>query len=122
MAKAESQPSTTETPQAAQAAAAQQTQQITIDDSKAFTAYANYFHVTGTAEEMVIDFGLNAQPGGTNRPVGITQRVVLNPYTAKRLLAVLHMSIQRHEATFGTIETDMRKRVVGGGAGGGQTS
>ncbi len=44
-------------------------------------------------------------------PINISERIVLNYYTAKRLLAALHMSVQRHEAAFGVLETDMQKRV-----------
>ena len=40
------------------------------------------------------------------------QRVVLNFYTAKRLLHALHVSVQRHEEVFGTLEVDVQKRVV----------
>jgi len=35
---------------------------------------------------------------------------VTNLYTAKRLLHVLQLTVQRHEATFGAIETDVQKR------------
>jgi len=36
---------------------------------------------------------------------------VVNYYTAKRMLAALQLTIQRHEAAFGTLETDVQKRV-----------
>ncbi len=94
---------------------AQQRQQVKIDDSKAVTSYANFCRVTGTPEELIIDFGLNPQPVGVpTEPVPINQRIVLNFYTAKRMLAVLSMTLQRHEASFGVLETDIQKRVVGG--------
>ena len=96
--------------------AAVQRPQIDVDDSKAVTSYSNFCRVTGTPEELIIDFGLNPQPMGLpNRPIVITQRIILNPYTTKRLLAVLHMSIQRHEGVFGVLETDVQKRVHPGG-------
>ena len=44
----------------------------------------------------------------------INQRLVINYYTAKRLLAALSMSVQRHEAAFGVLETDVQKRVLPG--------
>ncbi len=44
-------------------------------------------------------------------PIHVTQRVVMNFYTAKRLLAALQMSVQRHEAVFGVLETDIQKRL-----------
>jgi len=95
------------------APAPQQRQQIQVDDSKAVSNYANFCRVTGTPEELIIDFALNPQPMGTpTEPIAISERVVLNFYTAKRLLVALSMSIQRHEQAFGVLETDVQKRVV----------
>jgi hypothetical protein len=86
-----------------------------VDDTHVANSYANFCRVTGTPEELILDFGLNAQPfGQQNEPVSINQRVVLNFYTAKRMLAALQVTIQRHEAAFGLLETDIQKRVVPG--------
>jgi hypothetical protein len=102
-------------PQAAPAPAAQQQaaqQQVQLDDSHVTSCYANFCRVTGTPEELIIDFGLNTQPVGIpEKPIKVTQRIILNHFTAKRLLAALSMSVQRHEAAFGVLETDVRKRV-----------
>lgn len=85
---------------------------IQVDDSRAVCCYANFCRVTGSPEELIVDFGLNGQPmGASDQPVEITQRTVLNFYTAKRLLHALHASISRHEEVFGKIETDIQKRV-----------
>jgi hypothetical protein len=89
--------------------------QVTVDASKAHAAYSNFCRVTGTPEELIIDFGLNSQPMGVpSEPIEISQRIVVNYYTAKRLLAALQMSVQRHEAAFGVLETDVQKRVKPG--------
>ena len=99
---------------AAQAAPQQQPQrvQVDIDDSKVLATYANFCRVTGTPEELIIDFGLNPQPFGVpTEPIAVTQRIITNFYTAKRMLAALQLSIQRYEATFGVLETDVQKRV-----------
>jgi hypothetical protein len=86
--------------------------QIQIDDSKVKANYANFCRITGTPEEIVIDFGLNPQPFGMpTEPIPVTQRIVTNFFTAKRMLHALQMTIQRHEATFGVLETDVQKRV-----------
>jgi hypothetical protein len=86
--------------------------QIQLDDSQAVCSYANFCRVTGTPEELIVDFGLNPQPMGVpTEPIPIKQRLVVNYYTAKRMLAALQMSIQRHEAAFGVLETDIQKRV-----------
>ncbi len=94
------------------------TRPITVNDDNAISSYANFCRVTGSPEELIIDYGMNAQPLGSNdQPVDISQRIVLNFYTAKRLLHALHVSIQRHEKLFGDIEIDIQKRVVAESAG-----
>lgn len=102
-------------PAAGQPAGAQQGQQrsqVEIDDSKASATYANFCRVTGTPEELIIDFGVNSQPFGVpTHPIPVTQRIITNFYTAKRMLHALSLTIQRHEATFGVLETDVQKRV-----------
>ena len=108
---------TTENPETtshttAPAAEGQQRQQVVVDTSKAHAAYANFCRVTGTPEELIIDFGLNSQLVGVpTEPIEISERIVVNYFTAKRLLGALQMSLQRHEAAFGILETDVQKRV-----------
>ncbi len=86
--------------------------QIQVDDKNAISSYANFCRVTGSPEELIVDFGLNSQPMGVpTEPIIIKQRIIVNFYTAKRLLAALHMSVQRHEAAFGVLETDVQKRL-----------
>jgi hypothetical protein len=88
-------------------------QRVKVDDSTATCSYSNFCRVTGTPEELIIDFGLNSQPFGVpTEPVRVTQRIVTNYYTAKRMLHALHLSVQRHEQAFGVLETDVQKRVV----------
>jgi len=90
----------------------QQRQPIQVDISSSTTAYANFCRVGGTAEELFIDFGLNTdQPGTQPVKVPISQRVVLNFYTAKRLAMALQYALQRHESMFGVLEIDVQKRV-----------
>ena len=91
---------------------AQQTFQIEVNDTNAIAGYANFCRVTGSPEELIVDFGLNPQPIGVPKdPIDVKQRVIMNYYTAKRLLGALQMSIQRHEAVFGVLETDINKRL-----------
>jgi len=100
-----------ETPPAAPAQQ-QQMVQVEVDDSHVTASYANFCRVTGSPEELIIDFGLNPQPVGIPKnPIGVSQRVIVNYYTAKRLLHALSLSVQRHEAVFGVLETDIQKRV-----------
>ena len=86
--------------------------QVEVDDAHVTASYANFCRVTGSPEELIIDFGLNPQPVGMPKnPIAVTQRVIVNYYTAKRLLHALSLSVQRHEAVFGVLETDIQKRV-----------
>ena len=88
----------------------QQTE-VVVDDSATLPSYSNFCRVTATPEEVILDFGLNPQPFATGRQdVKANQRLVMNFYTAKRLLTALGMTIQRHEQTFGPIELDVRRR------------
>ena len=102
------------TPAAEEAKQPQQPQRVAlqIDDKDAIANYANFCRVTGTPEELIIDFGLNPQPIGVpTQPIPVTQRIITNFYTAKRMLHALTMTVQRHEATFGVLEIDVQKRV-----------
>ena len=108
----------TEKPQAAAAPAAaeqaqtQQPVQVQVEDDHAVATYANFCRVTGSPEELIVDFGLNPQPIGVPKdPIQVKQRIIVNFYTAKRLLAALQMSVARHESVFGVLETDINKRV-----------
>lgn len=99
-------------PQAAPAAPPQQPVQVQVDDIGVKCSYANFCRVSGSPEELIVDFALNPQPMGVpNNPIKIDERIVMNFYTAKRLLAALQMSIQRHEAVFGVLETNIQKRI-----------
>ncbi len=87
--------------------------QIEVNDAKAIASYANLCRVTGTPEELIVDFGLSKHMSPEpNEPIVIAQRLIVNFFTAKRWLAALHLAVQRHEAAFGTLETDVQKRVV----------
>jgi len=89
-------------------------QPLLLDETLLQSAYTNFVRVTGTAEEVILDVGLNKeQPqGGIQPTVEITQRIVVSFYTAKRLLNAIRMSVLRHEANFGRLETDVRRRLV----------
>jgi Protein of unknown function (DUF3467) len=92
-----------------------QRQVVSVDASKVRACYSNFCRVTGTPEELIIDFGLNTQPmGPTTETIEVSERIVMNYFTAKRMMAALQMSLQRHEAAFGVLETDVQKRVMPG--------
>lgn len=85
---------------------------IQLDDSHVEAIYANLCRVSSTPEEVILDLALNPNPvGGQSATIRVSQRVILNHFTAKRLAALLGATVQRHEQTFGVLETDVRKRV-----------
>lgn len=105
-------PEAVPSPAPAAEAQVQQPVQVQVNDENALATYANFCRVTGSPEELIVDFGLNPQPIGVPKdPIQVKQRIIVNFYTAKRLLAALQMSIARHEAVFGVLETDINKRV-----------
>jgi hypothetical protein len=111
----------TPAPGEAQAAQAGQAQapQFTVDAAGLLSTYTNWYRVTGTPEELVIDFGLNPQMGQVpTEPIKLSTRLVMNFYTAKRLLNALQFAVQRHESFFGVVEVDVQKRVRGFPQGG----
>ena len=88
-------------------------QQVPVDESHIVATYANFCRVTGTPEELIVDFGLNKQVAGTSPDtIQLTQRIIVNFFTAKRLAAALAMAVARHEQAFGVLETDVQRRIV----------
>jgi len=85
--------------------------EVIVDVAGVQPGYSNFCRVTATPEEVILDFGLNPQPFASGaQPVKTNQRIVLNIYTAKRLMVALETTIRRHEQTFGAIELDVRRR------------
>ena len=83
-----------------------------LDLSDVTTSYTNWYRVTGTPEELMLEFALTPHLGVvSNEPVRVKQRLVMSFYTAKRLLAHLHYALKRHEGFFGPLEMDIRKRM-----------
>jgi hypothetical protein len=93
---------------------APQQPQFSTDAANISTVYTNFCHVSITPEELILDFGLNTQmsPNPTE-PIKLSHRVVMNFYTAKRLMNALHFAVSRHESTFGMLELDFQKRARG---------
>ena len=97
----------------------QQQIRIRLDEREMKTAYANAFRTNGTAEEVMLDFGStwsSPGPGQQSQPeiiFQVTDRIVMNYYSAKRLAITLSQLIRRHEEQFGELELDVTKRRSG---------
>ena len=115
-----------ETPQAPEPTGP--TIRIRMDERDLKTSYANGFRTSATADEVILDFGLNmpvpvrqpSQPDQADVQADreiifhVTDRVILNYYSAKRLALTLGQLVRRHEERFGELELDESKRVRGG--------
>ena len=94
----------------------QQQVQLRIDEAGMQTTYANAFRTNGTAEEVILDFGLNLVGPPTEAKASpqilfkVNQRVVMNYFSVKRLAITLSQLIRRHEEQFGELEMDVQKR------------
>ena len=91
---------------------APQPMRLEVSTTGMTTTYCNFFRVAGTFEEMLLDFGFHSGlvVGNATEPAKIGQRVIMNFPTAKRMLGALQAAVQRHEQTFGPVETDPQKR------------
>lgn len=83
-----------------------------LDHSKVTTAYANWYQVLGTPEELIVELGVTPNLGVvTPDPIQVKQRLVMSFYTAKRLVTHLHYAIRRYESVFGELEIDVPARM-----------
>jgi hypothetical protein len=78
---------------------------IRWDNSDFRSAYANVFNVTAVREEIVLLFGESQSLDKDEREVRLTNRILLNPFTAKRLLILLENAVQKHESKYGPLES-----------------
>ena len=93
--------------------------QMRIDERNMRTNYANGFRTNETAEELILDFGVNnvrpsGQPKGQAEIVfQANERIIMNYYSVKRLAITLSQIVRRHEQQFGELELDVAKRRSG---------
>jgi hypothetical protein len=76
---------------------------IRWDDTNMRSSYANVCNVASTREEIVLLFGINQtwQGGQEEVVIQLLNRVILNPFAAKRLLTLLANVLREHESRFG---------------------
>ena len=86
--------------------------EIQLDDTKADVHYSSSVRISGSAEEIVLDF--SRQPRRGRRPntavLDVDAKIILSPWGAKRLALDLVKAVQQYESTFGLLEVDARKR------------
>lgn len=90
---------------------------IKWDDSNMKSSYANVCNVTSTREEVVMLFGMNQawNRGQKEVVIQLTDRIVISPYAAKRLTALLSGVVKEYESRFGTLNVEVPTAAGAGG-------
>jgi hypothetical protein len=73
------------------------------------SAYANVCNVTSTQEEVVLNFGINQEwERGQQKELEIklTNRIILNPFVAKRLSIMLSKLCGDYERKYGELKLE----------------
>lgn len=80
--------------------------QIVWDDSAISTQFANVCNVMGTREEIMLLFGVNQAWSADQKEVKVklTNRIVLNPFAAKRLQQLLETGLREYENRYGELK------------------
>lgn len=93
--------------------------QLRIDESKMSTTYANTIRTSTTADEVVLDFGMNLpmQTGDSQQVImfSVGSRVIMNWAGAKRLAISLGQVVRQYEDRNGQISLGQAGRPDGDG-------
>ena len=93
---------------------------VNWDDSQMRSSYANVVNASSTREEVTLFFGTNLTWNPTETRefnVRLSDRIVLNPYAAKRLWTLLGAILKEYETRFGTLSLDAGTPTGTGAAG-----
>ena len=113
----ESQDKTPETPETPEKSGAPtptgDQMKIRWDSSNIRSSYANVINAQGTREEIVLFFGMNQtwDAGQKELTVQLSDRIVLNPFAAKRLSILLNNVVRDYESRYGVMEVETRRPV-----------
>ena len=83
-------------------------QQVKIvwDSANMKSTYANACNVAGSREEIVLFFGMNQSWDATQSElkIQVSDRILMSPFAAKRLSALLNKTLQDYEGKYGKLE------------------
>lgn len=82
-------------------------QKINWDDSKMATTFANVVNGASSREEVTLFFGTNKSwnvPPGGEVTIELSDRIILTPFAAKRLLMLLAGIVKQYEDRYGTLD------------------
>ncbi len=92
--------------------------EVVWNGSQMRSTYANATNVVAGREEVLMLLGMNQawQMGQEKVTVDLVERVVMSPYTAKRLALMLTATLKAYEAKYGKIDIGLAPRAAGNGA------
>lgn len=75
------------------------------DTTNLHTAYANVCAVNSTREEVVLNFGINKawERSRNEMQIELTDRIILSPFAAQRLLDLLTRLMTEYESRYGKL-------------------
>lgn len=90
-------------------AGVRKTPSVNWDDSQMSTSYANVVNAVSSREEFTLFFGTNQTWNAKDSElhVQLSDRVILNPHAAKRLLTLLAAVMKEYENRFGQVNIDL---------------
>jgi hypothetical protein len=83
-------------------------QKVVWDDTRMSTSYSNVCNVLGSREEITLLFGANQAWHSAQKEVKVmlSDRIVLNPYAAKRLSTLLERVLKEYESRYGELKLE----------------
>ena len=80
------------------------------DDSNMRSSYANVVNATSSREEVTVFFGINQTWNTLNEEftVQLTERIILNPFAAKRLMLLLGNMLKEYESRYGVLDLETK--------------
>jgi hypothetical protein len=82
---------------------------VVWDDTAMLSSFANVINVINTREEFTLLFGTNQTwnvVGSKELTVKLSNRIVLTPYAAKRLVTLLQQHVADYEGRFGQMRLE----------------
>ncbi len=82
------------------------------DDSNMKSSYANVVNATSSREEVTLFFGTNQTWNANDDEftVQLTERIILNPFAAKRLILLLGSVLKEYETRYGVLDIETQKQ------------
>ena len=86
------------------------TTKVKWDDAGMSTSYANVCNVSSTREEVTLLFGTNQtwHTGQKEFIIKLSDRIIVSPFAAKRLLNLLSNVVEQYEQRFGKLNIETK--------------